>query len=136
VELPRAGSIWDEQEESKQRPKRREGNLPVGVIVREEYVCDYCTRPIRDSDMQMGKLSVRKRGARGLGREVLLTLHAACSDKLTANASGLSHSRRARTGIAAEPEPEPTAPVKAKRSPAAAAQRRRKAKSSLAPSTS
>ena len=105
----------------------------MGVIVREEYVCDYCARPISDSDMQLGKLSVRKRGARGLGREVLLTLHAGCSDKLTANASGLSRSRRSRAEIAAEPEPE--APTKAKRSPAPA-QRRRRAKSSLTPSAS
>jgi hypothetical protein len=105
----------------------------VGIIVREEYLCDYCAKPITDSDVQVGRLSIRKRGARGLGREVFLALHAGCSDKLTANASGLSRSRRSRAEIAAEPEPE--APTREKRSPAAA-QRRRKVKSSLTPSAS
>jgi len=39
----------------------------VGIIVTEEYVCDYCTKPITHSDVIVGKLSLRKRGARGLG---------------------------------------------------------------------
>ena len=42
----------------------------MGVIVTEEYVCDYCTKPIRNADVLVGRLSLRKRGARGLGREV------------------------------------------------------------------
>jgi hypothetical protein len=50
---------------------------PVGVIVTEEYVCDYCTKRIPNADVLLGRLSLRKQGARGLGREVRLTLHPA-----------------------------------------------------------
>ena len=55
----------------------------VGVITKEEYVCDYCNKTIRSADVLIGKLALRKRGARGLGREVVLALHPACSEKLT-----------------------------------------------------
>src|SRR5438477_6792643 len=41
-------------------PHRDKGG-PVGVIVTEEYVCDYCTKPIAHSDVIVGKLSLRKR---------------------------------------------------------------------------
>src|SRR2546430_17581690 len=36
-------------------PHRDKGG-PVGVIVPEEYVCDYCTKPIAHSDVIVGKL--------------------------------------------------------------------------------
>jgi hypothetical protein len=91
----------------------------VGVIVREEYVCDYCSKPITDGDMLIGRLTLRKQGARGLGREVVLTLHPPCSSKLTANASGTARGRRVR---AATVEEEPAAPPETKPSP----RRRRK----------
>ncbi len=52
----------------------------MGVIVREEYVCDYCGKGITDSNILIGKLALRKQGARGLGREVVLTLHPVCSE--------------------------------------------------------
>jgi len=32
----------------------------VGVIVTEEYVCDYCTKRIPDTDVLVGRLSLRK----------------------------------------------------------------------------
>src|SRR5207253_8357438 len=50
----------------------------VGVITKEEYVCDYCNKTITNADILIGKLALRKRGARGLGREVVLALHPAC----------------------------------------------------------
>jgi hypothetical protein len=98
----------------------------VGVIVTEEYVCDYCTKPIAESDVIVGKLSLRKRGARGLGREVGLMLHSACSDKLTATASGVAHTRRSRSAAQALAEPEEL-PAEPETPPA----RRRRAKSSM-----
>ncbi len=55
----------------------------MGVITKEEYVCDYCNKTIRNADVLIGKLALRKRGARGLGREVVLALHPACSERLT-----------------------------------------------------
>ena len=86
----------------------------MGVIVTEEYVCDYCTKRIPDTDVLVGRLSLRKQGARGLGREVGLTLHPACLDKLTARATGVVRTRRSRSAAqaVAEPElpPEPEAP--------------------------
>ena len=66
----------------------------MGVIVREEFIYDYCEKPIVDSDVLVARLTLRKRGARGLGREVALALHPGCSDKLTAKASGLTRARR------------------------------------------
>ena len=86
----------------------------MGVIVTEEYVCDYCTKRIPNTDVLVGRLSLRKQGARGLGREVGLTLHPACLDKLTARATGVVRTRRSRSAAqaVAEPElpPEPEAP--------------------------
>jgi hypothetical protein len=55
----------------------------VGVITKQEYVCDYCSKTIRNADVLIGKLALRKRGARGLGREVVIALHPACSERLT-----------------------------------------------------
>ena len=78
----------------------------MGVIVTEEYVCDYCTKRIPDTDVLVGRLSLRKQGARGLGREVGLTLHPACLDKLTARATGVVRTRRSRSAAQAVAEPE------------------------------
>ena len=97
----------------------------MGVIVTEEFVCDYCTKRIPDTDVLVGRLSLRKRGARGLGREVGLTLHSACLDKLTATASGVTRTRRSRSAAQAEAEPE--LPPEPEAPPA----RRRRAKSSM-----
>ena len=97
----------------------------MGVIVTEEYLCDYCTKRIPDTDVLVGRLSLRKQGARGLGREVGLTLHPACLDKLTVSATGVVHTRRSRSAAQAEAEPElppePEAPLA----------RRRRVKSSM-----
>src|SRR6266571_8242591 len=74
-------------------PEKREGD-PVGVIIREEYVCDYCGKAITDANILIGKLALRKQGARGLGREVVLSLHPVCSESLTKNAPSAARSRR------------------------------------------
>ena len=97
----------------------------MGVIVTEEFVCDYCTKRIPDTDVLVGRLSLRKRGARGLGREVGLTLHSVCLDKLTAGATGVVHTRRSRSAAQAEAEPE--LPLEPEAPPA----RRRRVKSSM-----
>jgi hypothetical protein len=59
----------------------------MGRIVREEYVCDFCGKAIADGDALIGRLGLRKAGARGLGRKVEVALHASCSDKLTQHAA-------------------------------------------------
>ncbi|HEU5001797.1 MAG TPA: hypothetical protein VFW71_03335 [Actinomycetota bacterium] len=85
----------------------------MGVIVKEEYVCDFCAKPITDTNILIGKLALRKQGARGLGREVVLTLHPSCSEDLTKNAPSATRTRRRReTTPEAEPEatPEEEAP--------------------------
>lgn len=68
----------------------------MGVILKEEYVCDYCGKTISGGDVLVGKLAVRKQGARGLGREFGLALHAGCSNKLTQHASPVPRQRRER----------------------------------------
>jgi hypothetical protein len=78
----------------------------VGVIVTEEYVCDYSTKRIPNADVLVGRLSLRNQGARGLGREVGLTLHPACLDKFTAKATGVARTRRSRSAVQAVAEPE------------------------------
>lgn len=96
----------------------------MGVIVKEEYVCDFCAKPITDTNILIGKLALRKQGARGLGREVVLTLHPTCSESLIKNAPSAPRTRRRRE-VVAEVEPEvPVEPPK----PAPRA-RRAKAKS-------
>ena len=78
----------------------------MGVIVTEEYVCDYCTKRIPNADALVGRLSLRKQGARGLGREVGLALHPACLDRFTAKATGVVRTRHSRSAAQAVAEPE------------------------------
>jgi hypothetical protein len=68
----------------------------MGVIVHEEYVCDFCGKPVGEGDAMVGRLSVRKAGARGLGRNLDLALHPACSDKLTRRAIPVTAQRKRR----------------------------------------
>jgi hypothetical protein len=93
----------------------------VGVIVKEEYVCDFCAKPITDTNILIGKLALRKQGARGLGREVVLTLHPSCSESLTKNAPSATRPRRRR-----EAAPAGEAEVQAETPKPAARGRRRK----------
>jgi hypothetical protein len=55
----------------------------MGVIIRQEYICDFCGKAIGDGGGLVGRLSLRKAGARGLGRNLIVALHDECSDKLT-----------------------------------------------------
>lgn len=66
----------------------------MGVILKEEYVCDFCGKTISGGDVLVGRLAVRKQGARGLGREFGLAFHGACSNKLTSHASPVTRQRR------------------------------------------
>jgi hypothetical protein len=95
----------------------------VGVITKEEYVCDYCNKTIRNGDVLIGKLALRKRGARGLGREVVLALHPACSEKLTDSmAAPPTPVRRPRSKRAVE---KPAVAAKKAKVPAKASRRAR-----------
>lgn len=66
----------------------------MGVILKEEYVCDYCGKTISGGNVIVAKLGLRKQGARGLGREFGLAFHGPCSEKLTAHASPATRQRR------------------------------------------
>jgi hypothetical protein len=72
----------------------------MGVILKEEYVCDYCGKTISGGDVLVGKLAVRRQGARGLGREFGLAFHGSCSDELTAHASPATRQRRSKAATA------------------------------------
>lgn len=67
----------------------------MGIIVREEYVCDFCGKAIGDGNPMIGRLSLRKAGARGLGRNFEVALHADCSGKLTRDAAPATTHRKA-----------------------------------------
>ena len=96
----------------------------MGVITKEEYVCDYCNKTIRNADVLIGKLALRKRGARGLGREVVLALHPACSERLT-DSMAASPVRRPRVKRAVE---KPAVAARKAKVPAKATSRRSRAK--------
>ena len=79
-------SKTDMAEVGSRRNNRKTGEGIVGLIRSEEYVCDYCGSAVSSPDMLIGKLALRKRGARGLSREISLSLHPDCLEKLTENA--------------------------------------------------
>ena len=66
----------------------------MGVIVRQTYVCDFCGKAIGEGSAFVGRLSLRKAGARGLGRNLELALHDACSGKLTRHAAPFTAHRK------------------------------------------
>lgn len=66
----------------------------MGVIIKAEYVCDFCGKPIVGGDVLVGRLSVRRKGSRGLSRDFELALHQGCSDKLTQHAAAASRRNR------------------------------------------
>lgn len=65
----------------------------MGVIVRQEYVCDFCGKAIGE-DAMVGRVSLRKAGARGLGRNFEVALHDTCSEKLTRHAAPATTHRK------------------------------------------
>ncbi|MCA1839695.1 MAG: hypothetical protein ABR507_05065 [Actinomycetota bacterium] len=67
----------------------------MGLILKEEYICDYCGKPITGGDVLVARLALRRQGARGLGRDFSLAFHPACSEKLTKYASPAPRQRRA-----------------------------------------
>jgi hypothetical protein len=88
-------SKTDMAEVGSRRNNRKTGEGIVGLIRSEEYVCDYCGSAVSSPEMLIGKLALRKRGARGLSREISLSLHPDCLEKLTENAERPGR-RRAR----------------------------------------
>ena len=92
----------------------------MGVITKQEYVCDYCNKTITGADVLIGKLALRKRGARGLGREVLLALHPECSAKLTDTTPAPPVAQPRAKRVAAKPAvaaKKVRGPAKARRAP-------------------
>ena len=73
---------------------KRNGGNQMGIIVRQEYVCDFCGKAIGE-DALVGRVSLRKAGARGLGRNFEVALHDACSAKLTRHAAPATTRRKA-----------------------------------------
>lgn len=67
----------------------------MGIIFKEEYVCDYCGDAIIGGEVLVAKLGLRRYGARGLGREFALAFHDACSAKLIEHAAPVTRQRRA-----------------------------------------
>ncbi len=67
----------------------------MGVIVRQEYVCDFCGKAIGNGDALVGRVSLRKAGARGLSRSFELALHDKCSGRLTQHAAPITARRKA-----------------------------------------
>lgn len=71
-----AGSYWQ-----KGAPKWR--GIVVGVIYKEELCCDFCGKKVPESEVALlGKLSLRKQGVRGVGRQLNLVLHERCGARL------------------------------------------------------
>lgn len=68
----------------------------MGIIVRREYVCDFCGKAI-GKDVLVGRVTLRKAGARGLGRNFDVALHDTCSEKLTRHAAPAVTARRKAT---------------------------------------
>jgi hypothetical protein len=97
----------------------------MGVIVWEEYVCDYCGTSINGEEVLVGRLSLRRPGSRGLARNMQVILHAECSDKLIRYAKPLlpatKRARSAATGASITPhraKPGPKrGPTPARRAP-------------------
>ena len=66
----------------------------MGRIVREEYVCDICGKPIGE-DVLFGRLTLRKAGVKGLGRNFKVVLHDTCSEQLTPDTARASAQHKA-----------------------------------------
>lgn len=66
----------------------------MGVVVREEYVCDYCGKPITSGEVLVGRLALRRQGSRGLAKDFALAFHPRCSEKLTQHASSAPKQRK------------------------------------------
>jgi len=74
----------------------------MAIIKVEEHTCDICGRSIPLEEVHIGKLSVRKRGARGLARETTLSMHEGCVPTVkTPTSRGRANGRPARRSRAA-----------------------------------
>jgi len=73
----------------------------MGVIVKEEYVCDLCGQEIaKGQPPYVGVIDVRKQGSRGLGRKGNIVGHETCVNKLlggvaSTNGHGAAKARKA-----------------------------------------
>lgn len=58
----------------------------MGVTLITDYVCDYCTTKMNGGPILVGRLALRKPGAKGIGKVRTLALHPGCLDELLGNA--------------------------------------------------
>lgn len=66
----------------------------MGVIVIEEYVCDFCGESLKREESHVGSLTLRRQGARGLGRAFEVYLHEDCTGKLIRHATPVGQKGR------------------------------------------
>ncbi len=66
----------------------------MGRVIRKAYVCDFCGEAIREDHFLVGRLSLRKADARGLGRIFDIALHETCSEKLSRHAAPAASGRK------------------------------------------
>lgn len=91
----------------------------MGVIVKEEYVCDLCGQEIaKGQPPYVGVIDVRKQGSRGLGRKGNIVGHENCVDKLLGSvaASTNGHGAKRARKAPAKAKAKAKAPAKAKAS--------------------
>jgi hypothetical protein len=72
---------------------KRKGNEVWQSIRIEEYTCDFCSKPIKLDEVYSGTLAVRKRGARGRGTEVVLSMYQRCIPVPVVPSNGAKRSR-------------------------------------------
>jgi hypothetical protein len=77
------GIIWDRvyASETSMREERT-----MGVKLVTDYVCDYCEKEMNGGTILVGRIALRRPGAKGIGRVRDLALHPGCLDELTSNA--------------------------------------------------
>jgi hypothetical protein len=74
----------------------------MGVVLKEEYVCDYCKRPATPGEVLVGTMTTHRKGAKGRGsKPARLVFHPTCAGKLTKDAGRPVRTRRTRGVVSA-----------------------------------
>lgn len=69
----------------------------MGVVLKEQYVCDYCGRRAIPSEVLVGTMTTHRKGAKGRGSNpAKLAFHPACAGKLTRAAGKVVRTRKSR----------------------------------------
>jgi hypothetical protein len=68
----------------------------MGVTFVEEFVCNYCGKPVAPDDVWIGTLETRRHGSKGRGSQApKLAFHPTCAGALTKGAEKVSRPRKA-----------------------------------------